>query len=71
MKQFNQIVETRLIEYAEKEPSIQDLANDVKTAMKADVNVTDEKMCWPHLVRAVRKIDFLHPVCQASEQLLY
>ena len=28
-------------------------------------------MCWPHLVQAVKKIDFLHPVCQANEELLY
>ena len=39
--------------------------------MKSDVNVTDEKMCWPHLVRPVKRINFLHPVCQASEELLY
>ena len=71
MKRFNQLIDTRLITYTEKEPTIQDLANDLKAAMKSNDNITDQKSCWPHLVQPVKKIDFLHPVCQASEDLLY
>ena len=59
IRRFNQLVETTLIGYTEKEPSIQELASDLKDVMKANENVTNGNVCLPHLVQAVKKVDFL------------
>ena len=71
MQEFNKVIKTKLIEYTEKEPAIQDLASDLKAVMKNNENITDENSCWPHLIQPIKKLDFLHPMCQASEQSLY